>query len=92
MTRNKSFFADKRILVVAAIIVVGLAGWLVLTQISSQTNDVSTDKQQSQQNLESVTIESDDDLDVVLNELDSLAIDDASEGTELDQVANEFSY
>ena len=93
MKFNKGFSVVEGILILVVVAVIGFVGYLAYTNFlapadSTESSDYSADK--SQVDTEPVKVNSSEDLDAAISELDKVSIEDDSEGTELEKATDEF--
>ncbi len=84
--QRNGFAATSIILVVLLVAVIGFAGWFVVRNNSSDdaASEVSTQSSEQAQ-VQSVPIESSEDIDAAVSELESTPVDTDLDTTELDQ-------
>jgi uncharacterized membrane protein len=87
LNRQRNGFAPTQIiLVVLLVAVVGVAGWFVVQNNSSDdaSSEVSTQSSEQAQ-VQSVPIESSEDIDAAVTELEAIPVDTDLDTAELDQ-------
>ena len=92
MKFNKGFSVVEGILILVVVAVIGFVGYLAYTNFlaPADSTESSDSADNSQVDTEPVKVDSTEDLDTALSELDKVSIDDDSEGTELEKATDEF--